>query len=90
MKADACDSHLRENPTGVICEYSESSITYIDQRIRPTVVRVGANVTLEDDEDTLHQVVRKAQQLFACPVSEYAGNRIQDSDSHSDTDINFR
>ena len=23
-------------------------------------------------------------------MSEYAGNRIQDSDSHSDTDINFR
>ena len=40
-------------------------------------------------EDTLHQVVGKAQQLFAYPVSEYAGKRIQDSDSHSDTYVNF-
>ena len=48
----------------------------IDQRIRPTVVQAGANVTLEDCEDTLHQVVEKAQQLFTCRVSEYAGNRI--------------
>ena len=47
----------------------------IDQRIRPTVVQAGANVTLEDCEDTLHQVVGKAQQLFTCFVSEYSGNR---------------
>ena len=53
-------------------------------------MQVGENVTLEDCEDTLHQVVVNAQQLFTCRVSEYAGNRIQDSDSHSDTDINFR
>ena len=61
----------------------------IDQRIRPTVVQAGENVTLEDCEDTLHQVVGKAQQLFTCSVSKYARNRIQDSDPHSDTDINF-
>ena len=42
----------------------------IDQRIRPIVVQAGANVTLEDCEDTLHQVVGKAQQLFTCFVSE--------------------
>ena len=39
----------------------------IDQRIRPTVVQAGANVTLEDCDDTLHQVVEKAQQLFYLP-----------------------
>ena len=54
----------------------------IDLRIRPTVVQAGENVTLEDCEDTLHQVVGKAQQLFTCPVSKNAGNRIQDSDPH--------
>ena len=63
-------SHRRENSTGVICEYFESSITDIDQRICPTVVQAGANVTLEECEDTLHQVVEKAQQLFAYPVSD--------------------
>ena len=42
----------------------------IDQRIRPTVVQTGANVTLEDCEDTLHQVVGKAQQLFAYTLSD--------------------
>ena len=42
----------------------------IDQRIRPTVVQTGANVTLEDFENTFHQVVGKAQQLFAYPVSD--------------------
>ena len=61
----------------------------IDLRIRPTVVQAGENVTLEDCEDTLHHVVGKAQQLFTCPVSKNAGNRIQDSDPHSDTDINL-
>ena len=59
----------------------------IDQRIRPTVVQAGANVTLEDCDDILHQAVEKAQQLFTCPVSEDAGNRIQDSDSHSDETV---
>ena len=54
VKADACDSHLCENFTRVICEYFESSITNIEQRIRPTVVQAGAYVTLEDYEDTLH------------------------------------
>ena len=44
----------------------------IDQRIRPTAAQAGANVTLEDCEDTLHQVVEKAQQLFTCLVSKYA------------------
>ena len=53
------------------------------------MAQADANITLEDYEDTLHQVVGKAQQLFTCPVSEYAGNRIQDSDSHSDTDVKF-
>ena len=53
----------------------------IDQRIRPTVVQAGANVTLEDCQDTLYQVIGKAQQLFTCPVSKYARNWIQDSDS---------
>ena len=51
------------------------------------MVQAGANVTLEDCDDTLHQVVEKAQQLFTCPVSEDAGNRIQDSDSHSDETV---
>ena len=60
-----------------------SVILDIDQRIRPTVVQAGENVTLEDCADTLHQVVGKAQQLFTCSVSKYAGNRIQDSDPHS-------
>ena len=36
----------------------------------PTVVQAGANVTLEDYEDALHQMVEKAYQLFACPVSD--------------------
>ena len=71
-----------------------SVIHDIDQRICPTVVQAGAYVTLEDYEDTLHQVVGKNQQLFTCLVSEYAGNRIRvlvfDSDSHSDTDIRRR
>ena len=31
---------------------------------------MGTNITLEDCEDTLHQVVGKAQQLFAYPVSD--------------------
>ena len=62
----------------------------IYQRICPTVVQVGTNITLEDCEDTLHQVVGKAQQLFTCSVSKYAGNRIQDSDSHSDTQCRTR
>ena len=44
---------------------------------------MGTNITLEDCEDTFHQVVVKAQQLFIYLVSEYARNRIQDSDSHS-------
>ena len=42
----------------------------LTSEICPTVVQVGANVTLEDCEDTLHQVVGKAQQLFAYPVSD--------------------
>ena len=54
-----------------------SVIQDIDQRICPTVVQAGAYVTLEDYEDTLHQVVGKNQQLFNCLVSEYAGNRIR-------------
>ena len=51
-----------------------SVILDIDLRIRPTVVQAGENVTLEDCEDTLHQVVGKAQQLLTCTVSKYAGN----------------
>jgi len=66
----SCGSHLSESSTGVICDSFESSITDIDQRICPTVVQAGANVTLEECEDALHQVVGKAQQLFACPVSD--------------------
>ena len=42
----------------------------IYQRICPTVEQVGTIITLEDREDTLHQVVGKAQQLFAYPVSD--------------------
>ena len=42
----------------------------IYQRICPTVVEVGANITLEDCKDTMHQVVGKAQQLFAYLVSD--------------------
>ena len=38
------------------------------------MVQAAANVTLEDYEDTLHQVVDKTQQVFTCPVSKYAGN----------------
>ena len=53
-----------------------SVIQDIDQRICPTVVQAGVIVTLEDYEDELHHVVGKNQQLFTCPVSEYAGNRI--------------
>ena len=34
------------------------------------MVQSGTNITLEDCEDTLHQVVGKAQQLFAYPVSD--------------------
>ena len=54
-----------------------SVIQDIDQRIRPTMVQAGAYVSLEDYEDTLHQVDGKNQQLFTCPGSEYAGNRIR-------------
>ena len=63
-----------------------SVIQDIDQRICPTVVQAGAYVTLEDYEDTLHQVVGKNQQLFACTVNEYAGNR---TDRKFDTRLRF-
>ena len=59
-----------------------SVIQGIDQRICPTVVYV----TLEDFEDTLHQVVGKNQQLFACTVNEHAGNR---TDRKFDTRLRF-
>ena len=42
----------------------------IDQRICSTAVQACANVTLEECEDTLHQMVEKAQQLFAYLVSD--------------------
>ena len=41
VEAAACGSHRRESSTGVVCEYSDSSITDIDQRICPTVVQGG-------------------------------------------------
>ena len=63
-----------------------SVIQDIDQRICPTVVQAGAYVTLEDYEDTLHQAVGKNQQLFACIVNEYAGNR---TDRKFDTRLKF-
>ena len=63
-----------------------SVIQDIDQRICPTVVQAGVYVTLEDFEDTLHQVVGKNQQLFACTVNEYAGNR---TDRKFDTRLRF-
>ena len=34
------------------------------------MVQVGTNITLDDCEDTLHEVVGKAQQLFAYLVSD--------------------
>ena len=52
--------------TGKAVEVSRT----LTSEICPTVVQVGANVTLEDCEDTLHQVVEKARQLFACLVSD--------------------
>ena len=42
----------------------------IYQRICPAVVQLGTNITLEDCADTFHQVVGKAQQLFAYLVSD--------------------
>ena len=42
----------------------------IDQRICPTVVQACVNITLEECEDTLYQVIGKAQQLFAYLVSD--------------------
>ena len=62
----------RQTPTSV---NTLSMIHDIDQRICP--VQAGAYVTLEDYEDTLHQVVGKNQQLFACTMNEYAGNRTE-------------
>ena len=57
VKADAYGSHIRDTGqfTSEFC---------------PTVVQAGANVTLEYYEDTFHQVVGKAQQLFAYPVND--------------------
>ena len=68
--------HIFDEFTGKATEGVWSVILDIDQRIRPTVVQVNAKNTLEDCEDTLHQVVGKARQLFTCPVSEYERNRI--------------
>ena len=34
------------------------------------MLQAGANVTLEDYEDALLQMVVKAEQLFTCPVSD--------------------
>ena len=45
VEAIACDSHLRDNTTRVICEYLESSITgHFYQRICPTMVQVWARI----------------------------------------------
>ena len=45
-------------------------ILNIVQRICPAVVQAGANVTLEECEDTLYQVLGNAQQLFVYLVSD--------------------
>ena len=66
--------------------HTSSVIQEIDQRICPTVVQAGAYVSLEDYEDTVHQVVGKNQQLFACTVNENAGNR---TDRKFDTRLRF-
>ena len=66
----AYDSHLRDNTTEVICEYLESSITgHLPANLHNSGAG-GHNITLEDCEDTFHQVVGKAQQLFVFPVSD--------------------
>ena len=63
-------SNLAESSTGVICDPFKSSLSDINQRICPAVVQTAANLTLEECEDTLHQVVGMAKQLFACPDTD--------------------
>ena len=52
VEAITYDPHLRDTPPESSVNTQRAVSQDIDQRIRPTVVQAGANITLEDCEDT--------------------------------------
>ena len=85
VEADANDSHRRENSTRVICEYFERDTGHWPANL-PNNGAGGRDCYAGGLRGYTSLVVGKNQQLFACTVNEYAGNR---TDRKFDTRLRF-
>ena len=68
------NSHRRENSIRVICEYFERDTGHLPANL-PNSGAGGRDCYAGGLRRYTSQVVGKNQQLFACAVNEYAGNR---------------